>query len=258
MEFKKTKKAAGLISYLILPAIIAAVWFYTTEKEIFSAAILPSIQTVTKSFMSQMKSGQLIEDVAVSLSRVIKGFALASILGIIFGICMGISDKFNRFFTLTFTGIRQIPMLAWMPLIILWFGIGEASKIVIIVIGAFFPVLVNTMSGIREIPKSFLEVGRIFQLSRWDTLRKIYLPAAIPSIFIGLRLAIGFAWMIVVAAELISASSGVGYRINDARSLMQPEVVIVGIFVIGFIGILMDQVLTRIAKLSTPWTNSRG
>ncbi|AFS77788.1 aliphatic sulfonates ABC transporter permease protein SsuC [Gottschalkia acidurici 9a] len=254
---KTIKKYGEFINYIALPIIILVVWWLLTTKELFPSAILPSIPTVAKSFIAQLKSGQLIDDISISLFRVIKGFLIASILGITLGVLMGISAKINRFFTLSLKGIRQIPMMAWIPLIILWVGIGEASKITIIVLGAFFPVLVNTISGIQQIPKGYIEVGRMFRLSRWELFRKIYLPSAIPSIFVGLKLALGFSWMIVVAAELISSSSGIGYRINDARSLMQPEVVMVGMLVIGFIGVLMDLILGVISRHITPWSQTK-
>ncbi|SHI78846.1 ABC transporter permease [Parasporobacterium paucivorans] len=254
---KGTVRNGGALFGIILPAIIFLTWFIVTENGVFSSAILPSIKTVWESFLSQAQSGQLAQDLGVSLVRVLKGFCVASVLGIMFGVLMGISEKTDRFFSLTFNSIRQIPMMAWIPLIILWFGIDELSKTVIIVLGAFFPVLVNTISGIKEVPKGFIEVGKMYRLSKWELFRKIYFPSAIPSIFVGLKLSLGYSWMVVVAAELVSASSGIGYRINDARSLMQPEVVIVGMFAIGIIGILMDKILAGISRRITPWTADR-
>lgn len=251
------RQICTMINYISLPLIILLAWWYVTKNQMFPSAILPSINTVGKSLVEQVQSGQLFDDVTKSLIRVLKGFAIASVLGVILGVSMGISKSVSNFFSLTFSGIRQIPMMAWIPLIILWFGIGEESKVIIIVIGAFFPVLVNTINGIKQIPQGYIEVGRMLKLSKWDMFRKVYFPSAIPSIFVGLKLALGFSWMIVVAAELIAASSGVGYRINDARSLMQPEVVIVGMLVIALIGVLMDQILVRVSKLITPWDQKR-
>lgn len=244
-------------NYIALPVIIFLAWWLVTKNNIFPAAILPSIESVSKSFLEQLKSGQLIGDITISLFRVIKGFAIAAVLGVTLGVLMGVSKKINRFFSLTINSIRQIPMMAWIPLIILWAGIGEGSKVVIIVLGAFFPILVNTISGIKQIPIGYVEVGRMFKLSKWTTFTKIYFPSAIPSIFVGLKLGLGISWMIVVAAEIVASSSGIGYRINDARSMMQPDVVIVGMFVIGTIGLIMDQILVRISKKITPWITNR-
>jgi sulfonate transport system permease protein len=170
---------------------------------------------------------------------------------------MGINEKINNIFFLTFSAIRQIPMLAWIPLIVLWFGIGETSKIIVIVLAAFFPVLLNTMNGIKRADKRLIEVGNMYNLSKWKLFTKIYFPSALPSIFVGLKLGLGISWMAVVGAEIIASSSGIGYRMNDARSLMQPEVVFVGMIVIALIGIIMDQILTRISKKITPWESNK-
>jgi sulfonate transport system permease protein len=249
-------KIGGFINSAALPIIIFVVWWIVTKNELFPSAILPSIETVGRSFISQIKSGQLIEDISISLFRVIKGYLAAAIFGITLGVLMGVSEKVNKFFIISFSSIRQIPMMAWMPLIILWFGIGEESKLVVIVLGAFFPILLNTISGIKMTHQGYIEVGKMFKLSKWDLFRKVYFPSAIPSIFVGLKLGLGISWMTLVAAELIAASSGIGYRINDARSLMQPEVVMVGMIVIGVLGVLMDQALTRISNKITPWINN--
>lgn len=253
----KSNSILNYINLLALPVIIVILWIMATRLELFSAAILPSISTVFDSLKSQLSSGQLIKDISVSLIRVVEGYLIAASLGMTFGVIMGISKKTDKFFSLTFSAIRQIPMLAWIPLIVLWFGIGEASKIIVIVIAAFFPILLNTMNGIKRTDKRLIEVGNMYKLSNWKLFSKIYFPSALPSIFVGLRLGLGISWMAVVGAEIIASSSGIGYRMNDARSLMQPEVVFVGMFVIALIGIIMDQILTRISKKITPWENKK-
>ncbi|EHI97184.1 ABC-type transporter, integral membrane subunit [Clostridium sp. DL-VIII] len=252
-----SKKIVGYINIAILPILILAAWITATKLELFSPAILPSIPTVLDSLKSQLNSGQLIKDISVSLIRVVEGYMIAAVLGITLGVLMGISERINKFFFLTFTSIRQIPMLAWIPLIVLWFGIGESSKIIVIVIAAYFPILLNTMNGIKRTDKNLIEVGNMYKLSKWKLFTKIYFPSALPSIFVGLKLGLGISWMAVVGAEIIASSSGIGYRMNDARSLMQPEVVFVGMFAIAIIGIIMDQILTRISKKITPWENNK-
>ncbi|MHC1681940.1 MAG: ABC transporter permease [Clostridiaceae bacterium] len=244
-------------NYSILPIGILVLWWIVTKKQLFPSAILPSIGNVVDSLINQLKSGQLVKDIGISLLRVVKGYSIAAFLGISIGVLMGVSEKVNKFFIISFSSVRQIPMMAWIPLIILWAGIGEVSKVVVIVLGAFFPILLNTINGIKMTPKGYVEVGRMFKLSKWDLFRKVYFPSAIPSIFVGLKLGLGISWMTLVAAELIAASSGIGYRINDARSLMQPEVVIVGMIAIGVIGVIMDQILSRILKGLTPWITNR-
>nr|WP_246208704.1 ABC transporter permease [Anaerotalea alkaliphila] len=237
-----------------MPILIALGWQAATGMALFTPAILPSMDRVFKSFVEMAASGQLAEDVLVSLSRVVKGYVVAVALGVVMGTFMGMSDFLHNFFSLTLNAIRQIPILAWIPLIILWFGIGEESKIAVIVLGAYFPVLVNTISGIRQTPQGYVEVARLYRLSRWTVFRKVYLPSALPQIFVGMKLGLGISWVAVVASELIAASAGIGFRISDARSLMQADVVIVGMIVIGVLGLLMDKALSLVFHKATPWT----
>ena len=214
------KKFTNFMNYAILPLLILILWETVTRLKLFPAVILPPLATVLKSFLAQLQSGQLLADIAISMQRVLVGYLIAIGLGVTLGVFMGISERAHKFFFLTLTAIRQIPIIAWIPLIILWAGIDEASKIVIIVLGSIFPILLNTINGIKMTPQEYIEVGRMFKLSHWDLLKKVYFPSALPSIFVGLRLGLGISWMVVVAAEIIAASSGIGYRINDARSLM--------------------------------------
>lgn len=221
------------------------------------AVALPSIGAVGTSFVEQIKSGQLIQDLSISLWRVMVGFIIAGVLGVLFGIVMAVSTKTNRFFFIVFEAIRQIPALAWVPLLIIWFGIGETSKIIMIAKSAFFPVLLNTMSGIYETPESYLELSQLYGLSKWQVLTKIYLPSAAPSIFVGLRLALGVGWTALIGAEMIASSSGIGYRINEARIAMEPAVVIVGMAVIGIVGVFLDRLIYMISKKATAWNNTQ-
>lgn len=238
---------------LILPAVILAAWIYTTTFTQIPAGILPGISRVWKAFLDMTASGQLQSDLAVSLIRVLKGFAVSAVLGITLGSLIGMFRPVREMLLPFITVVRQIPMIAWIPLIILWCGIGELSKVVIIVLAAFFPVLVNTESGIAGTPESFLEVAKLYKLNPWKTFAKVYLPHALPQILVGLRLGLGVSWMAVVAAELIAAVSGIGYRMSNARSLMRPDIVIVCMLVVGLVGILMDKVIGLIFGAFTPW-----
>ena len=248
----KKKSNSRLIS-LILPALVLASWHLVTTMGVFPTAILPPIDSVGRAFIRMLGSGQLFTDVRISVTRVLVGYSIAAVVGIAMGTLMGTSDRMNRFFAPTLNAIRQIPILAWIPLIILWFGIGEESKIVIIILAAYFPILLNTFSGIRSTPKGYVEVARLYRLGKWEVFRKVYFPSALPQIFVGLKLGLGISWVAVVASELIAASSGICFRISDARSLMMADVVIVGMMVIGTIGMLMDRGLTMIFRKLSPW-----
>ena len=238
---------------LILPVLIITAWILLTETGHVPTLILPKITDVIHEIWYQLTAGTLKGDIAVSLGRILKGYFLAVIVGGGLGVIMGMSRKMDQLFSFTFNVIRQVPMMAWVPLLVIWFGIGEKSKVAVIFLAAYFPILMNTMSGIRRTDPRLLEVGRMYRLSKWRMFRKIYLPSALPSVFVGLKLALGISWMAVVGAEMIAASSGIGFRINDARSLMQYPVVFCSMFAIAAVGVLMDLIITAISRLATPW-----
>ncbi len=240
-----------------LPIIIVLLWYYVTVTGKVSALVLPTIGDVITTIYQQLTTGTLRQDLGISLFRIVEGYALAVFFGISLGVLMGMSERVNKFFMLTFTSIRQIPMMAWIPLLVMWFGIEEESKVAVIFLASYFPILINTISGIRSTDKKLIEVGKMYQLSKWNMFRHIYLPSALPSIFVGLKLGLGISWMAVVGAEMIAASSGIGFRINDARSLMQYPVVFCGMLGIAIVGVLMDSMLSRIAKMSTPWAQGK-
>ena len=238
---------------IAIPAVVVIFWIWAKANLDIADGILPTIKAVGIAFVDMIRSGQLWEDLSVSLSRVVKGFLVSAVLGVIFGSLIGMFRTVKELFKPMFTVIRQIPMIAWIPLVILWFGIGEASKVVIIVLAAFFQVMVNTESGIEQTPEDYLEVAKLYRLNPWKTFTKVYLPHALPQILVGLKLALSVSWMAVVAAELIAATSGIGYRMSNARSLMQSDVVIVCMIVVGVIGIIMDKGIGLIFESFTPW-----
>lgn len=245
-----------LFFLLILPVTILFAWHIATTIGNVSPIVLPNIKNTLLSFQQQLISGQLFNDLSISLFRVLVAFCIATVLGIIFGFLMGMYLRINHFFNLTLNAIRQIPPLAWIPLLILWFGIGESTKIIMIVKSAFFPIFLNTMGAVQNIPQNFIELGRLYQLSFYKLLTKIYIPSILPSLFVGLRLAMGLSWATVVAAEMIASDSGIGYRINDARIMLDSPVIIVGIISIGVIGILLDCFLLFLSKSLLPWHDS--
>jgi sulfonate transport system permease protein len=254
---KILQKIFNLANYAILPVFVILAWHFATKAGLVSALILPAVKSVLGAFAASVKNRQLVNDLAASLLRVIKGYAIAAVFGIGLGVFMGAFSRINKFFILTLNFIRQIPILAWLPLIIIWFGIEETSKVVVVTMGTFFPILLNTIGGIHSISPDYVEVGRMLKLNPLKFFLRVYLPQALPSIFVGLRLSIGISWMVVVAAELIAARSGLGFRINDARTMMQPELVIVNMFVIGVVGITLDRIIGAIGKCAAPWMNKR-
>lgn len=254
---RKESRIGVIVNYIALPTIILLLWFAATQFELCPPTVLPSIEAVAGSFVTQAASGQLFADLGVSLLRVLKGFLIAAVLAVPLGVFMAVSLRGNRFFIGVFEALRQIPTIALIPLLIIWFGIGEATKVIMIAKSAFFPILLNTISGITETPKGYLELARLYQISPLRVFTRIYFPSAVPYIFTGLRLALGVSWTTVVAAEIVASSSGIGYRINDARMMMEPEVVIVGVLAIGVVGVIMDKGLLVLSKKLTPWLGKR-
>lgn len=249
MNEKINKVVIGFIA----PVIIVFAWWYATTFGDIPVGILPDIPRVWDTTKEMISTGQLQEDLVVSFSRVVKGYIIAAILGVGLGALIGMSKKVRWLLLPMLTVIRQIPIIAWIPLIILWAGIGEESKVVIIVLAAFFPILVNTVSGIVGTPQGLIEVARLYRLGRIKTFKDVYLPHALPHILVGLKLGLGVSWMAVVAAELIAATSGVGYRMSNARSMMRSDQVIICMITIGVIGILMDKLIGTLFSLITPW-----
>lgn len=253
----KAQSVKQILLGLIVPVLILAAWICATHFRSIPTSILPKISMVWQAFLEMLQSGQLWKDLSVTLSRVVKGYLLSALLGMILGSLMGMSKTVAYLLQPTVTVIRQIPIIAWIPLIILWCGIGELSKIVVIVMAAFFPIMMNTMCGISSTPAGYIEVAQLYKLSFFKTFRKVYLPHALPQILVGLKLGLGISWMAVVAAELIASLSGIGYRMSNARSLMQSDVVIVCMILIGLIGILMDKILGAIFTAITPWNKKQ-
>lgn len=253
----KRKQITDVLLGLIVPATIVILWWYVTSFTDIPNTILPSIPDVGQRFVSLLDSGKLADDLKISLVRVLKGYIVSALLGITLGTVLGISESARKILQPILTVIRQIPIMAWIPLLILWCGIGEGSKVVVIVLASFFPIMVNTQAGINGTPLEFVEVARLYKQSRLKTFLRVYLPHALPSIQTGLKLGLGVSWMAVVAAELIAATSGIGYSMSYARTLMQSDTVIIDMLVIGLVGILMDKLVTVIFNAATPWEKKR-
>jgi sulfonate transport system permease protein len=246
-------KVKNILLALIPPVIIIFAWFYATNFGNVPQAILPKISLVRDAFVSSTKSGQLPNDLKESLGSVLRGYFTAAIIGIVLGSLMGMFKTVKTILQPTITCIRSIPMIAWMPMIILWCGIGQLSKVVLIVIAAVFPILVNTQGGIESTPAGYVEVAKLYKLSSIEKFIRVYLPHALPQILVGLKLGLSVSWMAVVGAELIASTSGIGYRLSNARSMMQSSVLIMCMIVVGVIGILMDKILGMVFEALTPW-----
>lgn len=239
---------------VLAPALLIFVWELGSKAGAINQSILPSPLRLLETLKDLIGSGKLEDHLIVSLGRVLKGFVTGAISGIIIGSVMGLSKTMNRVLGSLVGILRPIPMIAWIPLLILWMGIDESSKVTVIVIGSFWPILINTIHGIQTVDNKLLEVAIILEKNKWEVITKVVFPAALPSIFTGIRLGMGSAWTCVVAAEMIAASKGIGYMITYARELSQPDVMLVGVFSIGIIGLLIDTFIIRIQNFVLRWS----
>lgn len=235
------KKYLVFISILIL-------WFIASKVGIWSSFILPPPEKVFKTALKLIKSGELLVHVGISLRRVFIGFVISSVLGIPLGILFGMHKNLYIYFKGFFNFLRNVPPLAMIPMLILWFGIGELTKIIVIILATFFPVFTNTMKGIRNCDSKLIEVGKAFELSKFEIIYRVIIPNALLDIAVGLKLALGYAFRGIIGAELIASSSGLGYLIQDGKDMSKTDVVLVGIIVIGILGIFCDFLFGLLVK----------
>ena len=198
-------------------------------------------------------SGEFFRDAAGSLYRVIAGFAVGALLALPFGLAMGASEKAYRYFNPLLQVLRPIPPIAYIPLSILWFGLGNPPAIFLIALGAFFPVLINTIAGVRAVDSIYMRAARNLGASQFTIFRRVILPAATPYILSGVRIGIGTAFIVVIVAEMIAVNNGLGFRILEAREYFWSDKIIAGMFSIGFIGLAIDTVVNKINNHLLRW-----
>jgi sulfonate transport system permease protein len=232
---------------------LLAAWYGVTAAHWVPDQILPAPAAVWEAFGTLTRSGDLQNNLWISLSRVGYGFGAGTFAGLLLGAGMGFSEVFARFVRPTFLVISQIPILAWLPFLMLLLGIGEALKIVLVAKAVFTPVTLSTCAGIQGVPVRYLELARVLQLTRWGTLRRVVLPAALPQLFSGFRYGLTHAWLSLVAVELLASYEGVGYLMVYSRQLFQLDVMVAVMLVIAAAGLLLD----RLLSLGETWLGRR-
>ncbi len=247
------KKVGYAAEYLALTAAILALWFFLDVHGDLNPVIMPSPSKVADTLGSLIGKGALWGDLLISVGRVLKGYLIAASLGIVLGILIGLSKHLERFTNLLVQLIKPIPPIAWIPLVILWFGIGESGKIFLIFLGGFFTILINVIDGIRQADPKLIEVSASMETPLLKHIFLMVIPSAAPSIFTGLRTGLSSCWMCVVAAELVSSSTGLGYLIMNARQFGRTDVVLIGMLTIGIIGKIMDSLLKVAEKSVIRW-----
>lgn len=237
----------------LVPAILLVVWEAVVWLGLIAPNLMPPPTEIVKTFRDLLLDGTLPAHIGVSSLRVLIGFTIGASLAVIVGAAIGLSRRLEFLFDPIFQALRAIPSLAWVPLLLLWLGIDEGPKLTLISIGAFFPVYLGLVSGIHNVDRKLVEVGEIYGLGQFAQIRRIFLPAALPSLFTGLRNGLSLAWMFVVAAELIAATRGLGFLLTDGRETGRADVVIVSIITLAVLGKLSDSVLRKVELKLLAW-----
>ncbi|MGH8956504.1 MAG: ABC transporter permease [Microbacterium sp.] len=242
------RPAVRLVGGLLLPLIVVGAWQLVTTTGLVAPYLLPSPASVFTAGVELAERGTLWTHVAISVQRVLLGFAVGSVIGLAVAGIVGLSRVGDVLLSPTLSAIRAVPSLAWVPLLILWMQIGEESKVTLIAIGAFFPVYTTVASALRHVDPQLVEAGRSFSLRGWSLFRTVQLPAVVPSVAAGLRLALAQAWLFLVAAELIASSMGLGFLLTDSQNSGRVDRIILSIVLLALLGTITNAILVVVEK----------
>lgn len=243
---------------LALPVALLALWQLFSSLGLFAEHLMPSPGAVLAELSDLAARGELAEHIAITVWRVALGFGVGALAATLLGALTGYSRTARQYLDPTLQALKAVPSLAWVPLFILWFGIFETSKIALIAVGVFFPVYLNLMSGIQETDRKLVEVARVNGLSRLDLVRRILIPATLPSYLTGLRSGLALGWMFVIAAELMGASQGLGFLMVDGQMTGRPAIIIGALLLFAVAGKLSDALIAAAARRLTAWQDGYG
>lgn len=251
---KRMKKLAPFIGI----GILLGAWLLVSGLGIFSPYVLPTPEKVLDSFLKMLQSGELFADIFISFGRVLKGFLIAFVLAFALGMFRVFVPMTEKYYAYILELFRNVPPLSLIPLLILWCGIGELTKTIIIVLASFFPMYLNIVKGFTGCDKSLLEVGDVFGYTRFQKFTQIILPYATADILVGMRIGMGYSWRAIIGAEMVAASTGLGHMILFAQQMSRTDKVIVGIFVIGIVGLLTDKLFGMVIRKFMKGTGDNG
>ena len=249
----RLRTAGGRLLPWLLPVTLLATWYLSTRYGLIDPTFLPGPGDVWNGFLSVSQTGELWNDLAISTGRALGGLAIGGGIGFVLGIINGLSPLSARLLDSTLQMLRNIPILALIPLAILWFGIGESAKLFLIALGVFFPVYLNTYHGIRNVDAGLIEMARTYEVRGARLFFQVIFPGALPSILVGLRYALGIMWLVLIVAEMVSASSGIGYMTMNARDDMQTNIVVLGILIYAALGKLADLLAHGLERRFLRW-----
>ena len=239
-------RVLGLVALVLL-------WQAVTETGWVPPLFLPSPLGVLRAGAEMLVTGELVGHIATSLRRIVLGFGLGALGGVAVGLAVGVFSLAEAIGNPLIAATFPIPKIALLPLLILWLGIGEASKVAVIMLGVFFPMAINTYTGVRHADPLLIRAAVSFGAGRWSVIRKVMLPSALPMIFAGLKLGAGTSLLLLVAAEMIAASSGIGFLILNAQNLMETTRLMVGIVLLSLLGLASHWLLVRLERAALPW-----
>jgi sulfonate transport system permease protein len=248
----RVPRAGALIPWIV-PLLIVLVWQIACASGLVPVRVLPAPSDVARAGWKLVLSGELERNIWVSFWRAGLGFLIGGGIGFAFGLANGLSRLSSALTDTTLQMVRNIPHLALIPLVILWFGIDETAKLFLVALGVFFPIYLNTLHGIRSVDPQLIEMGRIYGMRDAELFRRVIFPGALPSIFVGLRFALGIMWLTLIVAETIAASSGLGYMAMQAREFMQIDVVVLSILIYALLGKLADSASRALEQLTLSW-----
>ena len=252
---EKRAKIRDIGLTVISLAILVVLWIVVSNSR---PDFFPTPQATWERFIRMIEKPisriSVLGHIWASLWRVIQAMIIATISGIALGLLMGWSKKAKAIVNPIFTALRPIPPIAWIPLVILWFGVGEFPKVLLVFLGAFFPIVLNTMAGVSMVDPMYLNVGKIYKANTWQMLRHIVFPAAMPTIMAGLKIGLSSSWMVVVAAEMIASKSGLGFLITRGNESYDVALVLCGMILIGVVGALLSGLFSIAERRLCPWT----
>jgi sulfonate transport system permease protein len=240
------------VGRFVVPLTLLAAWWAATASGAIKSYQLASPRDVVR----ELGSGMLWRDIGASVERVALGFAIALCLALILGSVVGSSRAAERALDPTLQAIRAVPSLAWVPLILLWLGIGETAKITLVAIGAFFPIYVSLVAGIRGVDRKLIEVGQTFGLSRAALVTRVLVPATLPQLLVGARIGLTQAWLFVVAAELLAATNGLGFLLTDGQQTSRTDEILVAILLFALCGKLSESLMRALERRLVGWTDT--
>ncbi len=252
-----SRQAKDRILAVMSPLALLALWEITAQVGLLDTRFFPAPTRIASQFGELVQSGELLANTWVSLRRLFFGFLLGGIPALVLGLIMGLYRPIRAAIDPLIAATYPVPKSAVLPLILLIFGLGEMSKIVMVAIGVFFPVVINTIAGVLEIDKIYHDVSKNFGASRWQVFRTVALPGAMPLIMTGVKLGIGMGLILIAIAEMVGAKSGLGYMIWNAWQIFSVETMYVGILVISVLGVLFTVVMNELEQVIIPWRGDR-